>query len=473
MNSHHLSVVFVLLPTFAFGSFTNRTEALFAAGLGNANSTWCDFNNDGYPDLYTGATLHRNDGGTNFTALAGHGSGVWGDFNNDGYLDIFDLSVGRVMRNDGGTGNFTQIDLPELPGNSNQGACWADLDGDAYVDLYIGAYEGNGYELDSVLSNNQGKAFTKIWEEPPVPPDNVRFPGRGVTACDFDQDGDPDIYVSNYRIEANYLWRNDGNGVLTDVAQALGVAGTYDGWRYSYGHSIGSCWGDMNNDGYIDLFAGNFSHPDAWQDRARLYQNLGPSKDWHFEQKWELTESAWQESYGSPALADYDNDGDLDLYYSTVYAGDHSRLWRNDGNWAFTNVTEAEGLAGMPTTYQAAWADFNNDGFLDLATGGRLYQNRGNNNHWIKVRLEGNGSTVNRAAIGAQVRIDLGGGIILSREVEAGTGEGNQTDLTLHFGLGSRREPVTLKIAWPDGTKKMVSNVDVDQMIQQSQPATD
>ena len=127
----------------------------------------------------------------------------------------------------------------------------------------------------------------------------------------------------------------------------------------------------------------------------------------------------------------------------------------------------------MPTTYQAAWADFNNDGFLDLATGGRLYQNRGNNNHWIKVRLEGNGSTVNRAAIGAQVRIDLGGGIVLSREVEAGTGEGNQNDLTLHFGLGSRREPVTLEIAWPDGTKKMVSNVDVDQMIQQSQPATD
>jgi len=304
MNWIRLSIALAGLPILASGAFTNRTTELFAGGLSSGNSAWCDFNNDGYADLYTSGALHRNDGGTNFTALPGHGWGIWGDFNNDGAQDIFDLDAGRVMRNDGGTGSFTQIDLPEMPGNDNRGACWADLNGDAYLDLYVGAYEATGYEFDSVLSNHQGKAFMKVWEEPAVPPDNVRFPGRGVTACDFDQDGDPDIYVSNYRIEANYLWLNDGNGGLTDVATDYGVAGTYDGWRYSYGHSIGSSWGDMNNDGFIDLLAGNFSHPQEWQDRARFYQNLGPSKDWHFEQKWELTGDAWQESYATPALAD-------------------------------------------------------------------------------------------------------------------------------------------------------------------------
>jgi formylglycine-generating enzyme required for sulfatase activity len=439
-----------------FGEFVDRTAEFGLNGMSTRAAAWGDFDKDTYSDLYDGSTLWRNNHGTNFTPLVGYGRGIWGDYDNDGYLDIFVLAGNSfIMQNLCGTG-FTQVALPTLPTTYNRGASWADFDNNGYLDLYVGGYENGGYQPDFMLSNNQGAVFVVTWEEPLVPPDNVVFPGRGVTACDFDQDGDQDVYVSNYRLEANYLWQNDGNGGINDVAQTCGVAGTYDGWRWSYGHSIGSAWGDMDNDGYIDLFVGNFSHPDSWQDRARFYRNLGPGDNWQFAQMWELTGKAWEESYASPALGDYDNDGDLDLYYSTVYSGDNARLWRNNGNWSFTDVTDAEGLGGMPKTYQAAWADIDNDGDLDLASGGRIYVNLGNSNHWLKVRLRGDGVTVNRSAIGAQVRIVLSGGIVITRQVEGGTGECNQNDLTLHFGLGVHSEPVDLEIFWPNGNVQHV-----------------
>jgi len=458
----------LFLPFLHLPTFVDRAPQL-APGMDNSNTAWCDFNNDGFTDLYTGSALHRNDGGTGFTKLPGYGWGVWADIDNDGFPDIFDLTADRVLRNVAGSGNFTVVPLPPFPGTRNRGACWADLNGDSYVDLYVGAYESPGYEPDAMFMNQGGTSFTHAWTEPALY--ETTFPGRGVTACDYDEDGDVDIYVSNYRLEANYLWRNNGSGGLTDVAPSAGVHGEFDGWRWSYGHSIGSCFGDINNDGHFDLFVGNFSHADAFHDRARFYENNGgPTYD--FTQRWVLDGSARRESYASPSLADYDNDGDLDLYYSTVYSGDFARLWRNDGNWSFSDVTVDEGLTGIPTSYQSAWADFNNDGFLDLATGGRLYENRGNANHWLKIRLRGNRTTVNASAIGAQARIDLGGGEILSRQVEAGTGEGNQNDLVLHFGLGQENGPVNVQVTWPGGAVEMFPNLAVDQFVELPFPLT-
>ena len=122
-------------------------------------------------------------------------------------------------------------------------------------------------------------------------------------------------------------------------------------------------------------------------------------------------------------------------------------LYRNDGDWKFVNVSEAAGIAKLGATYQAAWADFDNDGDLDLATAGKLFQNPGNTNHWLKVRLVGK-DDVNAAAIGAQVRIKLDDRV-LTRQVEASTGQGNQNDLTLHFGLGQHDMKVKLEVRWP------------------------
>jgi ASPIC and UnbV/FG-GAP-like repeat len=225
----------------------------------------------------------------------------------------------------------------------------------------------------------------------------------------------------------NLLWKNDSKGKFTDVAHAYGAAGNQK--LGAYGHTIGSAWGDLDNDGHLDLFVGNFSHPPDYQDRSQFLRNKGPKHKFHFEDMTKVAKLRWQESYASPTLGDYDNDGLLDLYFTTVYAG----------------ITPA-------LTYQAAWADFDNDGQLDLVTGGRLFRNPGTKNHWLKVHLEGAGK-VNRAAIGAQVRLCLGDQT-LTRQVEGATGQGNQNDLTLHFGLGNHKDSVKLEIRWTDGTRQ-------------------
>ena len=425
---------------------------------------WGDYNNDSWVDFSGDGTIYRNTGGSSF-ASTGYNAGndaIWGDFDNDGFLDLFNYAGKTLYRGVNGTSFVNESSkLPSLPTSISRGAVWADLNNDAFIDLYVGGYEvwqPTTYPDFILTYNPTAQQYSLPWQE-------TVYRARGVTAADFDRDGDQDVYVSNYRLQPNRLWQNDGSGNMTDVAHSLGVAGTNNGGYY--GHTIGSAWGDFDNDGYLDLFVGNFSHAAAWQDRAKLYRNLGPSGGYHFQLMKTFDNADWQESYASPALADYDNDGDLDIYFTTVYPGDYPRMYRNNGNWSFTNVTGSVGLGGIGSTYQAAWADVDNDGDLDLATAGRLFVNnsQANGNHWLKIHLEGDGENVNSAAIGAQVRVHAGTQMI-TRQVEAGTGEGNQNDLTMHFGLGSHDDPVDVEILWPDGTLETITSVDTNQLFQ-------
>ena len=277
-------------------------------------------------------------------------------------------------------------------------------------------------------------------------------------------DSDLDIILAQGSQYTNTVWRNDGDGKLTDVAYDYGAAGNpksrleYTG-GVSYaicGHTIGSAWGDLDDDGRLDLFVGNFSHPPDWQDRPQFLRNQGPP-DFHFEDMSAAAKLRWQESYASPALADFDNDGDLDLLFTTVYRGDFSVLYRNDGDWRFTEVTGQSGIV-TERTYQAAWADFDNDGDLDLMSGGKLWRNDIASGHWLKVKVGGPGS-----GIGAQVRITLGERT-LTRQVESATGEGNQNEMTLHFGLGEHAGEVQLEVTWPGGAKRTVTTA-VDRVV--------
>lgn len=485
------------LTTAARAGFLDKTADWFPGGvMSNSNDSvsLVDFNNNGFVDIRNGRFLYRNNGGTNATYLGAAGADyVWGDYNNDGLSDrLIWVGSGYLQRlnNSAGTSYTTYHNnsvMPRLPpaeingetiydSSTRQGATWGDWNNDGWLDLYVTGYEQqtgdpSGYP-DAILMNNAGTAFSMT-----VLNATTNNRARGVTACDFDQDGDLDIFVSCYRLRENNLWLNDGSGNFTDVATARGVAG--EGTLYNdRGHTIGSCWGDFNNNGLFDLFLANFAHPDAAQDRPMLMQNMGPAHGYTFVNRWTLDGANYQESYSTAMAADFDNDGYLDLFFTTVYAVssggviDNSRLWRNNGDWTFTDVTTQVGLpSDLGRTYGAAWGDVNNDGFPDLVTNDKLFINQGNANKWLKVRLEGDGVAINRAAIGAQVRINLGSQTI-TRQVEGASGKGSQNEMTLHFGLGSRTAPVNLEITWPGGSVQTVENVAVCQTVYVPAPAS-
>jgi hypothetical protein len=457
-------------------TFTDQTATL-APGLddwvdGNtAKVAWGDYNSDGYVDFLAGGELWKNNAGASFTVVKDFGEAqvLWADSNNDGKLDVYNYGPHVLYRSlsTPTTTSFVSVSMPELPGNgASRGASWADFNNNGYVDLYVGGYEPrpNGPGLpDDVIHNNGDGTFSYSASADQY---NISGNARGVTSCDWDRDGDQDVYVSNYRLQANRLLQNNGSGSFTDVA------GTYNA-RAGNGHSMGAAWGDFNNDGKFDLFAGNFSHPGQPQSRFLENTMTVPGTPTAFADRGNGGVT-WVEAYASPALGDYDNDGHLDLFFAvTPGYGNHPRLYRNDGsgNFSFTNVTSAAfGSSAPADSMMAGWADFDNDGDLDLVTDGRLYVNNTSQtttHHWLKVNLiggQGEFGLINRSAIGAQVRIDVPGLGSITRQVEGGTGEGNQNDLTLHFGLGSYSGTVDLDIAWPDGTQQTVSGVAVDQV---------
>lgn len=273
-------------------TFTDVTDSV---GLGHCQESrvaWGDYNNDGYDDLLlNGNHLIKNIQGKRFedvTIQAGiekmrSSGGVWADYNNDGYLDFYAISgdsQGDKLWKNNSNGTFT--DVTKLAGNitdnyPTEGAGWGDYNNDGYVDLYLANYENwvaQTYLPDILYKNNGNGTFKDATKETGIiPPFGEDRAGRGVNWSDYNNDGWLDIYVSNYRLQENFLWHNNGNGTFSNVASLLGVAGNdVNGW---YGHTIGSDWGDYNNDGYLDLVTANLAHPRyiEFSNRTMLYKN--------------------------------------------------------------------------------------------------------------------------------------------------------------------------------------------------------
>ncbi|WP_161488126.1 CRTAC1 family protein [Sedimentisphaera cyanobacteriorum] len=464
MKTNAVIIIFAVSALFAEVRFENKTSQL-GLKLRRGQTACADYNRDGWTDICSSGELWRNNEGRNFEKVfQSRGRAVFADFNNDSFPDMFVYNKHKLLINQSGEG-FEEAEFPDLEIDSSLAACCADFNSDGFTDVYVAGYEnwkkGITYP-DALVVNQKGKGWKKLWTE-------KKYRARGASACDFDRDSDADIYVSNYRLQPNLLLINKGSGKFENKAKFYKAeAGSR---KISGGHSIGAVWADFDNDGLFDIFAGNFAHKDSRgrQPESVFLRNNGLQNDFRFENMGQCG-LHYQESYASPAAGDYDNDGDLDLFFTTVYKNasfgrqDHPVLYKNEGSWQFTNVTKQAGLSGLGPTYQAAWADFNNDGFLDLVTNRKVFINQGNKNSWLKVGLAGDGEQIPRDAAGTQVLIETGDKTLV-RQVEIGTGQGNQNEKTLHFGLGKRQKAVDLKVRWFNGAEQNSTDTALNSLV--------
>ena len=440
---------------------------------------WGDVDNDGLLDLYMTDNdgpngLYRNNG-SNFThysplaaqvALTGSLSAgaMFADYDNDGWSDLYVTGTGdnKLFRNNQG---LEFIDVTAVAGvaDSEWGktAAWGDYDQDGYLDLYT-----VNFAPDSLFHNNRDGTFTEVSNM--LDPVQIAKPGYVASFLDYDNDGDLDIYVVNDHEEGNVLWRNDGYGCghwcFTDVSIPTNSNVQVSG--------MGLAIGDYDNDGDLDMY---FSHAGP----QVLLQNQTSQGSPIFIDVSAAAGVNFNAIGWGNVFIDYDNDGWPDLYLATMDPVPTlaNRLYRNQTNGTFWDTTATSGAANTGPTLGLAYADYNQDGWLDIVIGNRdegyhLYQNQGlvgQGNHWLSVKLVG-GGPVNHDAIGGRVYVTTANAFTQLQEVKSGSSLGAGNQLALHFGLGNQSID-QIKVVWPDGVSEtFTQTVPVDQMWQLEYP---
>lgn len=406
-----------------------------------------DFDNDGFLDIITSTsdpngplTFYRNLGNGQFedrsvsSNLADQLGGlncVSGDYNNDGFVDVFVLrggwlfDEGRIRNSllqNNGDGTFTDVTrragLAD-PAYPTQTAAWGDFDGDGNLDLYVGNESRvMRYPLENhpsqLFRNNGDGTFTDIADRAGVTNDRYC---KGVAVGDYDNDGDLDIYVSNIR--PNRLYRNNGDGTFTDVAEEAGVA-------EPTGRSFATWFFDYDNDGWLDLFVAAYSAQlaDIVADALGvdhdgvspcLYRNNGDGT---------FTNVTAQMGIDHPYMpmganfGDLDNDGFLDFYLATGNPDFQTLtpnvMMRNDRGLRFQDVTASGGFGHLQKGHGVSFADIDNDGDQDIyhQLGGMLAGD-GYYNALFRNPGHGNhflivklvGTETNRSAYGARIKV--------------------------------------------------------------------
>ncbi len=382
------------------------------------------------------------------------------DVDNNGYNDVFTGGAYNGLKvlkaNSGGNAyNLTTISILPI---FLQGSNFVDINNDGAIDIFAchddgisQAYGNNGFG-SFVLDENL------INPESTVPSDNSG--NYGSIWTDYDNDGDLDLYISKCRLgvndpmdgrRINLLFENDGNNQFTDVAEEVGLRPLGQSWATDFA--------DIDNDGDLDAFVINHDIND------NLYINNGQGQ---FQDNINASGMLPELNAAGEGIqvkfADFDNDGLVDLLYTTN--GFNHCLFRNNGDYTFTNYATA-----FPTTdriHSAAVGDLNNDGFLDVIAGfgnsyngynpnvsDKLFFNNANDNGYLKVQLNGEASNPN--GIGARLELYGSWGIQV-REVRSGESYGIMTSLTQHFGIGLAPAIDSLLVKWPSGVVDRVIN---------------
>lgn len=452
------------------GTFTNITEK---AGL--KHSGWgqgvCvgDYDNDGFEDLfvtyYGHNVLYHNRGDGTFedvTRKAGLESQEtrWGtscaflDYNKDGRLDLF-------------VANYLDFDLKTAPLPGSSYTChWKGMP------VYCGPRGLKGGQ-NILYRNNGDGTFTDVSADAGILRKGEEHFALGVGVSDFDNDGWPDIFVS-CDSTPNILYHNNGNGTFTDVALLAGVAYSREGDEQA---GMGVAIGDYDRDGFFDIIKTNFS-----DDTPTLYHNNGDGS---------FTDGTIQAGLArhthflgwAPGFIDYDNDGwpdifianghvypEIDAHSTDTTYRERKLLYRNLGNGTFEDVSTqtGPGLLLEKSSRGVAFGDYDNDGNVDILVNNTndlpslLRNEGGNQNHWLTVKTIGTRS--NRDGIGSRITI-LYGSERQTDEVRSGSSWASQSDLRVHFGLGSTHKVNRLEIRWPSGLTENLYNLAADQFL--------
>ena len=489
------------------GTFTDITRA---AGVGHQGygmgCVFADYDADADLDLYLtnyGANvLYRNNGNSTFTdvtEIAGVGCELWStgaafaDVDGDTDLDLYVC-------------NYVTYDLDQLEQMKEES-----LQSGKPVPSALNPHVFE--PQDNVFYRNNGDGtFTDVTVEVGV----AAAGGRSMQAIfsDFDNDNDLDLYVAN-DTSTNHVYRNNGDGTFADVSD--------ESWAADFRGSMGLTAGDYDADGDIDLFMSHWvdeenalyrnlfkeaishqpsaiSKTDRAGKRQQQPQRVTDSRKPKAESQYirfvdesytaMLAEESIKQIGWGTAFFDYDNDGDLDIFVTNgstfqelkqpeVLIPQPDALFRNDGDGMFTDVSESTGIASLPIRVGrgATFGDYDNDGDVDIFIVNNrapptLLRNEGDRsiltgrNNWLHVKLIGTGA--NRDAIGAKIQVKTADRTQI-REIYAGDSYMSFSSLVAEFGVGSAKRIETLQITWQNGDTQTRHNIPVNQRIQITQ----
>lgn len=480
---------------------------------------WLDYDQDGWSDLFfcQGAAwparserdvahsnqMFRNRGGTfqNVTERCGlinfeYSMGVAvGDFNNDGFPDVYTSSFGPdSLYQNNGDGTFIEVTGQTVLNDKRFSASctWSDIDGDGDLDLYVTNYlkidpakyplcshveNGKRYpggchphyqphESDLLIGNSGDGTFSDQTQAAGLLAETPRA-GLGVVSGDFDEDGDQDFYIANDTVN-NQLWVNSGKGTFTDEAVPMGVA--VNGLGVA-GAGMGLAAGDVDGDGRTDLFVTNY-----FNETNTLYRNDRVAFT-DVTAEYALAAPSRQRLGFGTSLIEIDNDGWLDLFVANGHVQSYPpelekrtpfaqlpQLFRNQAGTRFQEVSSRSGpyFTKPIVGRSSALCDFDRDGHQDMAVlhlngPAALLKNSGAGGS-VSTGLRLVGLKGNRDAIGARVEARIGDRTLV-RIVQGSQGYLSTDDRQVFVGLGSARQIDTVTIRWPSGRKESWSAI--------------
>ncbi|MBL4586926.1 MAG: CRTAC1 family protein, partial [Flavobacteriales bacterium] len=455
------------------------TDTMFAAQGGVA---WFDYNMDGFEDLYlTGGgasdVLFENDGNGGFinvTNTAGlsvmDGSVktmgvISGDIDNDGYRELFitteDANTNYLFYNNG-DGTFTDISVSAgvNDGGNSASAAFGDYDLDGDLDLYVTNWCVEMLDMTVVdtfptvqnylYRNNGDLTFTEVSASMGV--SDATGCSLGVMFTDFDNDRDLDLMIAN---DFGFLAGNNENSLFRCEFPATGFVDISEQAIVDFGiNGMGTAHGDYDEDGDLDYYISNIGNDLLLRNDGNSFSNQLINAGLENDTVLMLDRSGYENGYGwSSGFFDFDNDTDLDLFVANggiAFQGvahpnlDTNKLFSNNGDGTFTDVSVLEGVADTYISRGFAHCDYDNDGDIDMLVGisdsevgnqhSLLYKNNLPSGNWLKVSLIG--VAANRDGFGARVSVKFNGRTLI-REVDGGSGFNSHHSSIVHFGLAN------------------------------------